>query len=117
MIRWLAMTREPQAIWFDDVARRAGFSDAEAFATAFELKPYRLKQIYRAANKELLGTIDDVTTLPKELRAELTARGVTFSSVEPIVVQRSSDGQTTKGLFKLHDGNEVEAVLMEHFGD
>jgi 23S rRNA (adenine2503-C2)-methyltransferase len=111
------MVRDAQSLWFDDVARRIGLADAAAFGATFELKPYRLKQIYRAANKELLGSVDDVSTLPKELRADLTARGVTFSSVEPIVVQRSGDGQTTKGLFKLHDGNEVEAVLMEHFGD
>lgn len=109
--------RDAQAIWFDDVARRMGFADTAAFSAAFELKPFRLKQIYRAANKELLAAIDDVSTLPKELRVELSARELTFSSVEPIVVQRSGDGQTTKGLFKLHDGNEVEAVLMEHFGE
>ncbi len=111
------MTRDPQELWFDDVARRIGLADGAAFAAAFELRPYRLKQIYRAANKELLGTIDEVSTLPKELRAALLARGFSFSSVEPIVMQRSGDGQTTKGLFKLHDGNEVEAVLMEHYGD
>src|SRR5580700_5531334 len=111
------MVRDAQSLWFDDIARRIGLADAAAFGATFELKPYRLKQIYRAANKELLGSVEDVSTLPKELRAELSSRGVTFSSVEPIVVQRSGDGQTTKGLFKLHDGNEVEAVLMEHFGD
>ncbi len=32
-------------------------------------------------------------------------------------MQRSKDEQTTKGLFRLHDGKEVEAVLMEHRGD
>ena len=33
------------------------------------------------------------------------------------MVQRSRDAQTTKGLFRLGDGKEVEAVLMEHLGD
>jgi 23S rRNA (adenine2503-C2)-methyltransferase len=111
------MTRDPQAIWIADVARELGFADADAFASAFDLKRYRLTQIYRAANKELLAAPQDVTTLPLSLRDALTARGLTFSSVEPSVVQRSNDGQTTKGLFRLHDGNEVEAVLMEHYGD
>src|SRR5579875_1518967 len=111
------MTPDPQAIWFDDVARGLGFSDAESFAAAFELKRYRLTQIYRAANKELLAEPNDVTTLPLGLRAALTERGLSFSSVEPVVLQRSTDGQTTKGLFRLHDGNQVEAVLMEHYGD
>jgi 23S rRNA (adenine2503-C2)-methyltransferase len=111
------MTRDPQQIWFDSLARRLGLADEAAFAQAFGLKAFRLKQIYRAANKELLGGIEEVTTLPKELRAELEARGLAFSTVEPLVLQRSGDGQTTKGLFKLADGNEIEAVLMEHHGE
>ncbi|MDE2571001.1 MAG: 23S rRNA (adenine(2503)-C(2))-methyltransferase RlmN, partial [bacterium] len=38
-------------------------------------------------------------------------------TVTPTVVRRSGDGQTTKGLFALHDGQLVEAVLMEHHGE
>src|SRR5262249_12148557 len=76
-----------------------------------------LTQLYRAACKELAGDVRDVTTLPKELRTELHDRGLTFSCVEPTVVQRSNDGQTTKALFRLADGKEVEAVLMAHTGD
>lgn len=111
------MIRDAQAIWFNDAARRIGLADGTDFARAFDLKPYRLQQIYRAANKELLATIDDVTTLPKELRNTLHNSGVNFSSVDPIVVQRSNDGQTSKALFRLNDGKEVEAVLMEHRAD
>ncbi len=111
------MTRDPQAIWFEDAAQRLGLTDAAAFAEAFALKPYRLTQIYRAANKELVEHVEAVTTLPKELRAALAERGLSFTSVEPVVLQRSRDGSTTKGLFRLHDGNEVEAVLMEHKGE
>jgi 23S rRNA (adenine2503-C2)-methyltransferase len=111
------VNRDALAIWTDDKARRLGFANAQAFAEAFALKPYRLRQLYRAATKELLADIGDVTTLPKELRTQLSDRGFSFSSVEAVVVQRSNDKQTTKGLFRLYDGNEVEAVLMEHTGD
>ena len=111
------MTRDPLRIWVDDIARRTGFAGADDFARAFDLKPFRLKQLYRAATKELVEDLESVTTLPKELRAEFAARGVAFSSVTPVVLQRSKDAQTTKGLFRLRDGNEVEAVLMEHHGD
>jgi 23S rRNA (adenine2503-C2)-methyltransferase len=104
-------------LWFDEKARRAGHENGAALASAHGLKNYRIDQLYRAAAKELVGTLDDVTTLPKELRAALGAEGFALDSVQPVVVQRSSDGQTTKGLFRLHDGNEVEAVLMEHHGD
>ena len=105
-----------ERVWLRDVVARAGFADADDFAREYDLRPYRLRQLYRAAAKELLGGPDDVTTLPKELRAALRERGVTFSAIEPVTIQRSRDGQTTKGLFKLADGKEVEAVLMEHRG-
>jgi len=109
--------RDAQAIWFADKVRRAGFSDVESFVSHFKLKPYRLQQIYRAATKELAEDIVDVTTLPKDLRGALADAGFSFSSVVPVVVQRSSDKQTSKGLFRLADRSEVEAVLMEHYGD
>jgi 23S rRNA (adenine2503-C2)-methyltransferase len=111
------VTRDGQGIWLEDVTGRAGFAGVDDFVAQFGLKPYRLKQLYRAATKEFAGGVDDVTTLPKELRAALIAKGVTFSTVEPVVMQHSNDKQTTKGLFRLHDGKEVEAVLLEHFGD
>ena len=97
--------------------RRARFGSTDEFVRHFDLKPYRLTQIYRAAAKELLGGVGEVTTLPKELRAAMIERGVAFSAIEPLKLQHSSDGQTTKGLFRLDDGKEVEAVLMEHHGD
>jgi 23S rRNA (adenine2503-C2)-methyltransferase len=108
---------KPLDAWLSDVAQRAGFSTGEDLAGHFELKEYRLRQIYHAATKELLGGVDEVTTLPKHLRAALLARGVSFSAIEPIALQHSQDRQTTKGLFRLNDGKEVEAVLMEHYGN
>ena len=117
MLEWRAVKRDAQALWIDEKARRAGFPGGAAFARELELKPYRITQLYRAAAKELLPDVHDVTVLPKELRAKLADLDFAFDSVVPVVVQRSNDKQTTKGLFRLADGSEVEAVLMEHFGD
>ena len=111
------MTRDPLQIWLRDVVIRAGFSGTQEFAQEFGLKPYRLRQIYHAANKELLGGVAEMTTLPLELRRAMEERGVRFSAIEPIALQRSNDKQTTKGLFRLGDRKEVEAVLMEHYGN
>jgi 23S rRNA (adenine2503-C2)-methyltransferase len=102
-------------LWVEQKARRAGFADGAEFVSAFALKPYRLDQLYRAAAKELVPDLDAVTVLPQELRTRMGERGIALDSVEPVIVQRSTDGQTTKGLFRLHDGNQVEAVLMEHW--
>jgi 23S rRNA (adenine2503-C2)-methyltransferase len=109
--------RTAQEIWIDDKARRAGYADAAAFAAAHGLKNYRLQQLYRAATKEFAAGVADVTVLPKELRATLEAENFAFDAVEPVVVQHSNDKQTIKGLFRLHDGNEVEAVLMQHHNE
>ncbi len=111
------VTAAPMNLWIDDKARRMGFPDAAAFASALELKPFRLKQLYHAATRELAANVSDVSVLSLPTRAALAERGFSFESVEPVLIQHSGDKQTTKGLFKLHDGNEVEAVLMEHWGD
>jgi 23S rRNA (adenine2503-C2)-methyltransferase len=104
-------------LWIDEKARRAGYENGTVLASSHDLKSYRLDQLYRAATKELVADLDAITTLPKELRATLAAQGFALDSIEPVVIQHSNDKQTTKGLFRLHDGNEVEAVLMEHHGD
>jgi 23S rRNA (adenine2503-C2)-methyltransferase len=109
--------RSALAIWIDDKARRAGYASGAAFATAHGLKNYRLAQLYRAATRELVDDVGAITVLPKELRAALAAERFALDAVTPVVVQHSNDGQTIKGLFRLHDGNEVEAVLMQHYGE
>lgn len=111
------MVGTPQDLWFEEKARRAGYADAAALLAQNGLKQYRLDQIYRAATKELVSDVASVTTLPQELRSSLEAQGFGFDSIAPAVIERSRDGQTTKGLFRLADGSEVEAVLMEHYGD
>ncbi|HTX03877.1 MAG TPA: radical SAM protein, partial [Candidatus Acidoferrales bacterium] len=111
------MDRSPQEIWLDEKARRGGLAGGTALISTFDLRTFRLDQIYRAATKELVSDLDAVTTLPKELRVKLSDQGFVFDSVAPTVVQRSNDKQTTKGLFRLADGSEVEAVLMEHYGN
>jgi 23S rRNA (adenine2503-C2)-methyltransferase len=104
-------------LWIDEKARCVGYADGAAFVAAHALKNYRVEQLYRAATKEFAADLEAITTLPKELRAALVAEGFALDAVEPVVVQRSRDGQTAKGLFRLRDGNEVEAVLMQHHGE
>jgi len=111
------VNRDAAAVWIDDKARLAGFANGDAFAQHFALKRYRLTQLYRAATRELLSDVGEVSVLSKELRAKLALSGFQFDSVSPIAVQHSKDAQTTKALFALRDSAEVEAVLMEHFGN
>ncbi|MBV8151492.1 MAG: 23S rRNA (adenine(2503)-C(2))-methyltransferase RlmN [Candidatus Eremiobacteraeota bacterium] len=110
------MNSTPLDLWVDEKARRAGHPSGASLCAALDVQPYRLRQIYRAATKELVADVAEVTTLPVGLRASLRAQGLAFDSLMPVVVQHSSDGQTTKGLFRTADGSDVEAVLMEHHG-
>ena len=110
------MTTPISNLWIDRKARCAGYSGVEGFAQAHTLKPYRLIQLYRAATKELVDDVERITVLPVDLRRALAAKNFRLEALEPVALQRSNDGQTTKGLFRLHDGNEVEAVCMEHRG-
>lgn len=107
--------RDPFAVWWSGRAREAGFENAEALAAAFALPRYRLSQIYRAAAVELVDDFASMTVLPAALRVKLKA-ALALSSVTLRREQTSQDGQTTKFLFALADGKEVEAVLMRHRG-
>lgn len=54
---------------------------------------------------------DQMTNLSKEVRAEL-AKGVRFPTIELCRVVPSADLETYKFLWKLHEGNFVESVLI-----
>jgi 23S rRNA (adenine2503-C2)-methyltransferase len=107
----------PRDLWIREHAKRSGFATQAEFMSAFGLKNYRLDQLYRGAVKELRSSPEELTVLPLELREGLAKADFRFSAVEPVTIQRSRDGQTHKGLFRLHDGPEVEAVLMQHHGE
>lgn len=107
--------RDAAAIWWSARVKDAGFKTVDEFMQAHELQRYRLAQIYRAATKELVETFDGMTVLGVDLRGKL-AKSISLSSVSLSHEATSKDGQTTKFLFALADGKEIEAVLMRHTG-
>ncbi|MCB2203009.1 23S rRNA (adenine(2503)-C(2))-methyltransferase RlmN [bacterium] len=72
---------------------------------------FRADQIFVAIYQNFRGTADDITTLSLDLREKLAAE-FDFNAVEPVRSIESADGQTIKTLFKLRDGQYIEAVLM-----
>lgn len=56
--------------------------------------------------------VESMTNLPKALRAKLQEHA-TIGTLESVVEQRSGDG-TVKRLYKLHDGQLIETVLMPY---
>jgi 23S rRNA (adenine2503-C2)-methyltransferase len=72
---------------------------------------YRARQVWGWTARGT-GSFDDMTTLPKALRAALS-ESVPFSTLEVVTERRSRDG-TLKALFRTADGHPVEAVLMRY---
>ena len=74
------------------------------------LPAYRVEQLVRRLWVAPVASWGDATELPKTLRDELDA---TFHllRLDPVTVQESQDG-TTKYLWRLHDGEMIESVLI-----
>jgi 23S rRNA (adenine2503-C2)-methyltransferase len=85
---------------------------------------YRAPQIWKGLYQQLWFSSDEFTTLPKELRNKLCEHfafgnnesdiKLSFSCLSPIKTIKSLDGETTKTLFSLTNGNQVETVLMRY---
>jgi 23S rRNA (adenine2503-C2)-methyltransferase len=72
---------------------------------------YRTRQVWEWTARGV-SSYDEMTTLPKALRARLS-EAVPFSSLDLATERESSDG-TVKALFRTRDGHPVEAVLMRY---
>jgi 23S rRNA (adenine2503-C2)-methyltransferase len=74
---------------------------------------YRAKQVWQGLYQHLYNSPGEFTNLPKSLREKLAER-LSFSPIKVKLFQDSSDKQTCKTLFELHDGHLIEAVLMRY---
>jgi 23S rRNA (adenine2503-C2)-methyltransferase len=72
---------------------------------------YRARQIWEGLYRRLYGSWSEFTNLPKALRGRLDHE-VAMSALTPSSTARSADGQTLKTAFTLHDGLQIESVLM-----
>ncbi len=77
------------------------------------LPAFRAKQIFRWLHVDCVETFDVMTNLPLKLREELKTRFEIFNcAIEN--KQVSMYDSTVKYLFRLHDGEFVESVLMKY---
>ena len=88
----------------------AGFSPLE-LAAALEIKPFQARQILRWIHQKQVFDFEAMTDLPKALRERL-AQEYTALHVQPAEIQRCERTGTKKILFRLHDGETVESVLL-----
>ncbi|MFK5926156.1 MAG: 23S rRNA (adenine(2503)-C(2))-methyltransferase RlmN [Desulfuromusa sp.] len=80
----------------------------EEFLSEFGKEKYRVKQVLRWIYQRHVTDFEQMTDLAKQFRAQLAERAF-VSSWQPEFVETSMDG-TRKYLFRLDDGESVEAV-------
>ncbi|MBT9779283.1 23S rRNA (adenine(2503)-C(2))-methyltransferase RlmN [Clostridium sp. MCC353] len=76
-------------------------------------KPFRAKQIYQWMHVKLAAGFDEMTNLPKQLREQLIET-CELTVLETADMKVSQIDGTRKYLFRLHDGNVIESVLMKY---
>lgn len=88
-------------------------TELETIIKELSLPSFRAKQIYEWLHIRGVMSFDEMTNLPKELRSSLSAKFKIFDcEIEKKLV--SSVDDTVKYLFRLHDGELIEAVLMHY---
>jgi 23S rRNA (adenine2503-C2)-methyltransferase len=72
---------------------------------------FRKSQIWEGVYRHLWEDPSSFYNIPQKTRDSLM-QNFSFSSLETVMTQKSSDGQTEKTLFKLQDSSHIETVLM-----
>lgn len=74
---------------------------------------YRVRQFWQGLYQQYWDSPDRFSNFPIPLRKKLASE-FSFKILNPIATLRSTDNQTIKTLFKLEDGQAIEAVLMQY---
>ena len=91
-------------------------AEMETLFKELGLPKFRAKQVYTWLHKGV-RSYDEMTNLSKDLRQKL-AEQYPFYTPQVVRKQESAKDGTIKYLWKLHDGNCVETVLMRyHYGN
>jgi 23S rRNA (adenine2503-C2)-methyltransferase len=79
-------------------------------------KKFRADQVWRSIYQETVGSFDEMSTLSKAFR-EMLKDAYSISALEQALFLTSADKSTSKALYKLHDGELIETVLMRYETD
>ena len=86
-------------------------AEVEEFLTSLGQPRYRADQLWGWLYRSLATDFAQMTNLPRALREELAARAA-IHTLAPVAEAVSEDGLARKVLFRLHDGETIESVLM-----
>jgi 23S rRNA (adenine2503-C2)-methyltransferase len=104
------VTRSDSPSTLLDLTPQAAKARIAAWVEAAGLPSYRTAQILRRLWVAPVAGWKDATELPLALREKLDAE-LPLLRLEPVTIQRSQDG-TVKYLWRLHDGEMIESVLI-----
>lgn len=86
-------------------------SELTALLASWNVPGYRAIQLWQGLYQHFWDSPEQFTNLPITLRRKLAGE-FSYTALTPITTLCSSDNQTIKTLFKLHDGQAIETVLM-----
>ena len=86
-------------------------ADLTALIKRLNQPAYRATQIHHALYRQRVASLDEITTLPVDLRDLLQTEGYTVGLPEIVQTARSIDG-TERYLIRMADGETVETVWM-----
>ena len=89
------------------------FSDLENTLKLWDEPAYRSRQIWQGLYQHLWNTPEQFTNISKTLRHKLEDN-FSFAHLQPVSIVESQDRETRKTLFRMPDGQAVEAVLMQY---
>lgn len=87
--------------------------EMEAFVQELGEPKFRAKQLFQWIYQKGARSFDEMTNLPASFRGKL-AEVALPALMETEVAQYAQPTRTTKFLFRMHDGQKVESVLMQH---
>lgn len=88
--------------------------ELEDIAVSLGEKKFRGKQLYNWIYENKVSSLDDCKNLPKSFIEKLKANEYDLILPEIVQVQTDPEDGTQKFLFKLEDGELIEAVLMKY---
>lgn len=88
-------------------------SELETYFLDLGEKKFRAKQLFEAIHKQKIKNLDKLTTFSQDLKDKINNSSEIYG-VKKVLELKSKLDETKKYLFKLHDENVIESVLMKY---
>jgi 23S rRNA (adenine2503-C2)-methyltransferase len=89
------------------------YAELEELLTGLGEPAFRAQQVWQWLYHHYVAGFEQMTNLPKTLREKLGAVA-RLDVLQPVSEMKSNDGQTTKVLFQMADGQLIETVRMDY---